>query len=71
MVSEMTHLQDVHYKVEKEQKARGKNKPVQQQTFDYTKPICGGNPYFHQLVKQVAHRSCNKQPETHNKGKYE
>lgn len=28
-VYETTHLQDVHNKVEKEQKARGKDKPIQ------------------------------------------
>lgn len=58
-VSDETHLQDVHNKVEKKQKARGKNEPIQQQTFHYTVWICGGHPDLHQLVKVMAHRSSN------------
>ena len=60
----MTHLQDVHDKVEEEQKAGGEEEPIQQQAFDYTVRVCGGHPHFHELVEVMAHRSCNKQPAT-------
>ncbi len=66
----MTHLQDVHNKVEKEQKAGGEKKPIQQQAFDYAVRVCAGHPHFHQLVKVMAHRPCNKQPERDSKAKY-
>lgn len=64
--ADRTYLQYVHNKVENKQKARGKNKPIQQQTFDYTVWICGGHPHLHQLVKVMAHWSCNKKPATGN-----
>lgn len=61
------HLQNVHDKVKDEQKAGGKEKPIQKQTFDYTVRVGGGDQCLHQLVKTMTHRSCNKQPAINNK----
>lgn len=56
-----TNLEDVHNKVENEQKAGGKYKPVQKQSFDYAEWVCCGHPQLHQLVKEMAYWSCDKE----------
>lgn len=61
---EMTHLQNGHNKVEEEQKAGGKDKPIQQQTFDYAVWVCARHPHLHKLVEVMAHRSRDEQPAT-------
>lgn len=58
----MTYLQEVHNKVENEQKAGGENKPIQQQTLYYAERVSAGHPHLHQLVKEMAHGSRNDQP---------
>lgn len=62
------HLQKVHNKVKNEQKAGGKEEPIQKQAFDYAVRVCGRYQCLHQLVEAMAHRSCNKQPVADKKG---
>lgn len=61
---QLTNLLDVHNTKENQQVCRGEDKAIQEQAFHHAVWNSGRHQHLHKLVKVMAYRPSNEQPET-------